>query len=206
MPALLTSPTRARLILAYGRRSMTFVVLLPVVRPSTLFGILVSRLERPPSLKNFAEPTSIYGVNRLIIPDGTRAAARIAGRVSPLASILLLPVVLTGLFRVAANARILPELRVFKLFCIRAGFGVIRTGITLWGDLGPLIPLPTQFSPSVNQRNAASSVDLSRQDLPRIALLRRGERQDLLFLTLAYALFVSICVQGFAIRQSSSPR
>ena len=184
---------------------MTFVVLLPVVRPSTLFGILVSRLERPPRLKNFAEPTPSYGVNRLIIPDGTRAAARIAGRVSPLAAILLLPVVLTGLFRVAANARMLPELRVFKLFCIRAGFGIIRTGITLWGDLGPLIPLPTQFSPSVHQRDAAS-VDLSRQDLPRIALLRRGERQDLLFLTLAYALFVSVCVQGFVIRQSSGSR
>ena len=202
MQALLASPTMVRLMLTSGRRSTVFVVLLPVVRPSTLFGLLVSRLERPSILKGFAEPTAICGANRLIIPDSTRAAARIASRVGPLVAILLLPVTLIGLFRVASNARMLPELRVFKLFCARTGLGIVRTTITIWGDLGPLIPLPNQLSSSITGRSAVGTeVDLSRQDLPRIALLRRGERQDLLFLTFAYALFVSICAQGFVIRQ-----
>lgn len=207
MQAFLASPTMARLMLTYGRRSIVFVVLLPVVRPSTLFGLLVSRLERPPILKGLAESTATYSANRLIIPDSTRAAARIASRVGPLVATLLLPVALIGLFRVASNARMLPELRVFKLFCVRTGFGIVRTTIIIWGDLGPLIPLPNQFSSPITRRNLADTeVDLSRQDLPRIALLRRGERQDLLFLTSAYVLFVSICAQGFVVRQSFGSR
>jgi hypothetical protein len=202
MQALQTSPAMVRLILIYGRRSATLVVLLPIARPSTLLGLIVSRLERPAMLQVFDEVVMARGINRLIIPDNTRAAARFAGRVGPLRTILLLPVALVGLFTIVANARMLPELRVFKLFCTRVGFGVISTIVTVWGDLGPLVPLPDQFSSSRNPSlSGATEVDLSRQDLPRIALLRRGERQDLVFLAFLYALFVSLCVQNLVVRQ-----
>jgi hypothetical protein len=131
MQAPQNSPAMVRLMLTYGRRSTVFVVLLPVVRPSTLFGLVVSRLERPSTLRVFDEVATTPGVNRLIMPDSTRAAARFAGMVGPLRVILLLPGALVGLFRVVANARMLPELRVFGLFCIRVGLGVISTVITV---------------------------------------------------------------------------
>ena len=75
---------------------------------------------------------------------------------------------------------------------------------TFWGDLGPLIPFPSQF----NQTSGSGSleVDLSRQDLPRIALSRRGERWDLLLLTISYVVFASSCVQGYVFRQSITSR
>lgn len=131
MRASQNSPAIVRLMLTYGRRSTIFVVLLPVVRPSTLFGLIVSRLERPSTLRVFDEVVTTPGINRLIIPDSTRAAARLAGMVGPLRIILLLPVVLVGLYRIVANARMLSELRIFGLFCTRSGFGVISTVITV---------------------------------------------------------------------------
>lgn len=201
------SPTLVRLTLTYGRRSTLVVIFLPVIRPSTLFSLLVSRLERPTILRLYDTATRARGINRLIMPDRTRAAARVAGRVVPLGLILLLPARLTGLFMVAANARRVPELRVFKLFAVLAILGIGMTLVTLLGDLGPLIPLPNYVDSGINRQNKLGrELDLSRQDLPRIALLRRGEMQDLLFRALAYSVFVTICAQGLLTRQKIASR
>ena len=207
MRAHQASSTLVRLMFVYRGRSALFVVFLPVIRPSALFSLLISILERPLVLQVLDEASLTYGVNRLIIPDRTIAAARIASRVCPLGMILLLPSALISLFRGAGNARSLPELRVLKLFCVIARFGIVRTLIVLWGDLGPLVPLPKQFNPTMGQRGVVPmEVDLSRHDLPRIALFRRGEGRDLLALTFVYALFSSRCVQGLVRLQNPASR
>jgi hypothetical protein len=201
---LLVPSTLIRLRTSYGLAATLCVLVLPVIRPNTLFELLVSSLTRPSTLNVASASQMASCSSRLIVPDNTRAAARIASRVAPLRLVLLLPPLLVGLIVRTSNAMRLTELRSAVYFVTVVRFSIRVTIATFWGDLGPLIPFPSQF----NQISGSGSleVDLSRQDLPRIALSRRGERWDLLLLTISYVVFASSCVQGYVFRQSIASR
>jgi len=196
--------TLIRLRTSYGLAATLCVLVLPVIRPNTLFELLVSSLTRPSTLNVASASQTASCSSRLIVPDNTRAAARIASRVAPLRLVLLLPPLLVGLIVRTSNAMRLTELRSAVYFVTVVRLSIRVTIATFWGDLGPLIPFPSQF----NQTSGSGSleVDLSRQDLPRIALSRRGERWDLLLLTISYVVFASSCVQGYVFRQSITSR
>lgn len=196
--------TLIRLRTSYGLAATLCVLVLPVIRPNTLFELLVSSLTRPSTLNVASASQMASCSSRLIVPDNTRAAARIASRVAPLRLVLLLPPLLIGLIARTSNAMRLTELRSAVYFVTVVRLSIRVTIATFWGDLGPLIPFPSQF----NQTSGSGSleVDLSRQDLPRIALSRRGERWDLLLLTISYVVFASSCVQGYVFRQSITSR
>lgn len=196
--------TLIRLRTSYGLAATLCVLVLPVIRPNTLFELLVSSLTRPSTLNVASASHMASCSSRLIVPDNTRAAARIASRVAPLRLVLLLPPLLIGLIARTSNAMRLTELRSAVYFVTVVRLSIRVTIATFWGDLGPLIPFPSQF----NQTSGSGSleVDLSRQDLPRIALSRRGERWDLLLLTISYVVFASSCVQGYVFRQSITSR
>ena len=198
--------TLVRLITVYRAMSVLYVVCRPVRRPSTLLTLFVSLLERPSALVLPNQTGSVATLNRLIIPDSTRAAARVANRITPLAYILLLPPLLFFLFRGLSSARLVTGLRVFKISLILTSVGICTARLAFWGDLCPLIPLPEHLSGYPANRINNRVVDLSIQDLPRIALIRRGERHDLLFLILVYVCFVTLCVQGLISRQASVTR
>jgi hypothetical protein len=196
--------TLIRLRTSYGLAATLCVLVLPVIRPNTLFELLVSSLTRPSTLNVASASQMASCSSRLIVPDNTRAAARIASRVAPLRLVLLVPPLLIGLIARTSNAMRLTELRSAVYFVTVVRLSIRVTIATFWGDLGPLIPFPSQF----NQTSGSGSleVDLSRQDLPRIALSRRGERWDLLLLTISYVVFASSCVQGYVFRQSITSR
>ena len=193
-----------RLRTSYGMAATLCVLVLPVIRPNSLFELMVSSLTRPSTLNVASASHMASCSSRLIVPDNTRAAARIASRVAPLRLVLLLPPLLIGLIARTSNAMRLTELRSAVYFVTVVRLSIRVTIATFWGDLGPLIPFPSQF----NQTSGSGSleVDLSRQDLPRIALSRRGERWDLLLLTISYVVFASSCVQGYVFRQSITSR
>ena len=196
--------TLIRLRTSYGLAATLCVLVLPVIRPNSLFELMVSSLTRPSTLNVASASHMASCSSRLIVPDNTRAAARIASRVAPLRLVLLLPPLLIGLIARTSNAMRLTELRSAVYFVTVVRLSIRVTIATFWGDLGPLIPFPSQF----NQTSGSGSleVDLSRQDLPRIALSRRGERWDLLLLTISYVVFASSCVQGYVFRQSITSR
>lgn len=196
--------TLIRLRTSYGMAATLCVLVLPVIRPNSLFELMVSSLTRPSTLNVASASHMASCSSRLIVPDNTRAAARIASRVAPLRLVLLLPPLLIGLIARTSNAMRLTELRSAVYFVTVVRLSIRVTIATFWGDLGPLIPFPSQF----NQTSGSGSleVDLSRQDLPRIALSRRGERWDLLLLTISYVVFASSCVQGYVFRQSITSR
>lgn len=196
--------TLIRLRTSYGLAATLCVLVLPVIRPNSLFELMVSSLTRPSTLNVASASQMASCSSRLIVPDNTRAAARIASRVAPLRLVLLLPPLLIGLIARTSNAMRLTELRSAVYFVTVVRLSIRVTIATFWGDLGPLIPFPSQF----NQTSGSGSleVDLSRQDLPRIALSRRGERWDLLLLTISYVVFASSCVQGYVFRQSITSR
>ena len=196
--------TLIRLRTSYGMAATLCVLVLPVIRPNSLFELMVSSLTRPSTLNVASASQMASCSSRLIVPDNTRAAARIASRVAPLRLVLLLPPLLIGLIARTSNAMRLTELRSAVYFVTVVRLSIRVTIATFWGDLGPLIPFPSQF----NQTSGSGSleVDLSRQDLPRIALSRRGERWDLLLLTISYVVFASSCVQGYVFRQSITSR
>ena len=193
-----------RLRTSYGMAATLCVLVLPVIRPNSLFELMVSSLTRPSTLNVASASHMASCSSRLIVPDNTRAAARIASRVAPLRLVLLLPPLLIGLIARTSNAMRLTELRSAVYFVTVVRLSIRVTIATFWGDLGPLIPFPSQF----NQTSGSGSleVDLSRQDHPRIALSRRGERWDLLLLTISYVVFASSCVQGYVFRQSITSR
>lgn len=196
--------TLIRLRTSYGLAATLCVLVLPVIRPNSLFELMVSSLTRPSTLNVASASQMASCSSRLIVPDNTRAAARIASRVAPLRLVLLVPPLLIGLIARTSNAMRLTELRSAVYFVTVVRLSIRVTIATFWGDLGPLIPFPSQF----NQTSGSGSleVDLSRQDLPRIALSRRGERWDLLLLTISYVVFASSCVQGYVFRQSITSR
>ena len=196
--------TLIRLRTSYGLAATLCVLVLPVIRPNSLFELMVSSLTRPSTLNVASASHMASCSSRLIVPDNTRAAARIASRVAPLRLVLLVPPLLIGLIARTSNAMRLTELRSAVYFVTVVRLSIRVTIATFWGDLGPLIPFPSQF----NQTSGSGSleVDLSRQDLPRIALSRRGERWDLLLLTISYVVFASSCVQGYVFRQSITSR
>jgi hypothetical protein len=196
--------TLIRLRTSYGLAATLCVLVLPVIRPNSLFELMVSSLTRPSTLNVASASQMASCSSRLIVPDNTRAAARIGSRVAPLRLVLLLPPLLIGLIARTSNAMRLTELRSAVYFVTVVRLSIRVTIATFWGDLGPLIPFPSQF----NQTSGSGSleVDLSRQDLPRIALSRRGERWDLLLLTISYVVFASSCVQGYVFRQSITSR
>ena len=210
--------TLIRLRTSYGMAATLCVLVLPVIRPNSLFELMVSSLTRPSTLNVASASHMASCSSRLIVPDNTRAAARIASRVAPLRLVLLLPPLLIGLIARTSNAMRLTELRSAVYFVTVVRLSIRVTIATFWGDLGPLIPFPSQFNQTSGSGSLevdlsrqdlpriAPKVDLSRQDLPRIALSRRGERWDLLLLTISYVVFASSCVQGYVFRQSITSR
>ena len=187
---------------------VTFAVrFLPIRRPVSLRQITFAGLIRPDWLVVKGLFTSLEP-RRLIIPDNTMVAARVAQRGVSLVILLIGPAVRTVFLLTFANAFLLRELRTARVATALVVINATAVTLIRRRDLGPLVHLPSNClgeSVQGNNKSVERLIDPNTQDFARLALLRMGERWDLFFLTTVRSMRALSFVYGLiSIQQASS--